>query len=137
MKTHGLSAHKIYRSWDGMIQRTTNKNHTHYKRYGGRGIIVCKRWRLFENFRDDMLPTWESGLELDRTDNNGDYEPSNCRWVTKSVNQKNKNNKAEKQSKYEGVSWDKSSNSWRVRKGGFETEEEAYTAYLRIINANS
>jgi hypothetical protein len=73
-----------------MIQRATNPNYREYKHYGGRGITVCDRWRnSFIDFLSDMGERPE-GLTLDRIDNNGNYEPGNCRWATSEVQQNNK-----------------------------------------------
>ena len=65
-----------------MIQRCCNANSTHYQYYGGRGITVCERWRTFAHFLTDMGERPFS-LTLDRIDNAGNYEPGNCRWVTR------------------------------------------------------
>ena len=72
-----------------MKARCSNKKSTHYDRYGGRGITVCARWKRFENFYKDMGERPE-GLTLDRIDNNGNYEKSNCRWVTHKENCNNR-----------------------------------------------
>ncbi len=80
----------FYKRWSGMIARCNNKKLKQYKDYGGRGIKVCKRWEKFENFRDDMLSTYKKELQLDRVNNDGDYKPSNCRWVTRLENSLNR-----------------------------------------------
>lgn len=85
----GVKRTKIYQVWDGMIQRCSNKNHKHYHRYGGRGIAVCDKWRCFDYFYQDMGDPPE-GMQIDRENNDADYEPSNCRWATSKINNRNK-----------------------------------------------
>jgi hypothetical protein len=77
-------------SWDCMIQRSTNPKRREFKYYGGRGITVCDRWRYsFAAFFEDMGPRPE-GTTIDRINPDGNYEPGNCRWATKAVQEKNK-----------------------------------------------
>ena len=86
--THGLTRKgktppPIYRSWYAMKTRCGNPNQKDWNNYGGRGITVCERWQKFENFLQDMGPTWKPGLSIDRIDPNGNYCKQNCRWATK------------------------------------------------------
>jgi hypothetical protein len=99
---------KIRNAWYHMKGRCLNQKDISYKRYGGRGIKVCERWLIFENFLKDMKPTYRVGLSLDRIDNNGNYEPSNCKWST--VKQQNRNRRDNHSIIFSGLT--KTVNEW-------------------------
>ncbi len=81
--THGMSNSRIYGIWEKMLQRCYNENSHAYFRYGGRGISVCKEWHKFEPFFDWAVQNgYQKYLSIDRKNNDGNYEPSNCRWAT-------------------------------------------------------
>jgi len=83
----------IYSRWRLMKQRCLNKKCPNYQRYGAKGIGICDEWMVFENFEKWALESgFEKDLHLDRIDNNGDYKPSNCRWITQLENNENRSN---------------------------------------------
>jgi hypothetical protein len=92
--THGMSYTPLYKCWQGMISRCIKPTGPHAKRYHDRGITVCQEWmESTEAFMSwAMSHGYEPGLEIDRRDNNGNYEPENCRFVTPLVNMSNREN---------------------------------------------
>jgi hypothetical protein len=88
---HGGSKSRIYKIWAGMIQRCTNPNRQCFKNYGARGIYVCDRWMEFKNFMEDMGDP-PAAYSLDRINNDGPYEPSNCRWANDCTQARNSRN---------------------------------------------
>jgi hypothetical protein len=89
-RTHGMTRTSAYRTWTSMIGRCHSRTNQNFKGYGARGITVCARWReSFENFFADMGAP-PPGMSLDRRDNDGNYEPGNCRWATVEEQSNNK-----------------------------------------------
>jgi hypothetical protein len=139
-RTHGKSRTPEYRAWAAMKSRCFNPKATGYADYGGRGIDVCERWKnSFENFLDDMGEKPSPAHELDRyPDNNGNYEPGNCRWGT--FAEQNNNKRSNRIFVVGGVSATLAEHcrrhgmqgttvAWRIRKGW--SVETAFTKTLR------
>lgn len=80
-----MSNHRLYQTWKMMFHRCNNPKRKDFKHYGGRGIKVCDEWKSFNKFIEDMYPTFQEGLTLDRIDNDGNYEKSNCQWANQSL----------------------------------------------------
>jgi hypothetical protein len=88
MTIHGGNGTRLYKIWDNMIGRCERQSARNYRRYGGRGISVCSEWRSsFASFQAWSLSSgYSDDLTIDRIDNDGNYNPSNCRWLTKHDN---------------------------------------------------
>jgi hypothetical protein len=94
--THGMIKTSEYNSWASMKNRCDNPNSRDYKNWGGRGIKICKEWYSFNNFIKDMGMKPDKTYSIDRINNDGNYEPSNCRWVDSKTQNNNRRPKTKK-----------------------------------------
>ena len=146
-KKHELYQHILYQTWGSMKSRCYNIKHKHYKYYGGKGIKVCDRWLDINNFIEDMYPTYQEGLTLDRVEGDKDYEPDNCRWVSPNIQQRNTRDiYSNNTSGYRGVCWHKRDQRWvahiRINNkskhlGYYQTALEAAKAYETYVRVNN
>lgn len=138
---HGLSTHPLYKAHRGMLDRcSAKKGSSDYRHYVLRGIRVCKAWRApnGDGLRafitwNESLPKkkrWRAGLELDREDNDKGYSPKNCRWVPKSVNQRNKTTAiVVKEGPHKGRSFGDLHTEIAHRSVGIRTAKRRYQCY--------
>ncbi len=136
MIRHGLKHHPLYQVWANMKQRCHNERHIQYPEYGGRSIGVCQEWQNdFLFFYDWAIENgWAEGLEIDRKDNDGNYSPDNCRFVTRRINAVNRGVPNSNVSGYAGVCQSRAKGSWlayighkgkNYHVGSFSTIEQA------------
>lgn len=143
-KKHGSSKKRIYRTWQQIIYRTTKVTHANYNNYGGRGITVCNEWMIFEKFEKWSLENgYLENLTIDRIDNDGNYDPSNCRFVNYTVQARNKRITKLNTSGFIGVSYDKGRyrayihiNNKKVNLGSFKIPIDAAKARDKYIIDN-
>lgn len=111
-----------FRAWVHMRRRCSDPKHPQFHDYGGRGISVCDRWQAFDAFLADMGARPSAAHSLDRIDVNGGYEPGNCRWATKDVQQHNRRPKSN--TGHLGVCWARKERRyvWRVTRRGVRLE---------------
>lgn len=137
-KTHGMSRTPTYDVWAKMISRCNNPKDFDYQEWGGRGITVCAQWLDFPKFFSDM-GTKPEKLTIDRIDNDGNYEIGNCRWATRTEQNRNQRTKKNNKTRVSGVEWSRKNHKYRVRIsannkryhiGSFATLQEAKTARL-------
>ncbi|MBS1987049.1 hypothetical protein JST99_03925 [Candidatus Dependentiae bacterium] len=102
--SNGLAESSIYNRWYLMKRRCYRKSDPRYEDYGGRGIKVCDRWLVFLNYYEDMGQPPFKGAQIDRIDNDKDYEPSNCKWVTPSENSQNMRRAKKNKDKFKTLS---------------------------------
>ena len=135
---HGMSYTATYKAWKSMKRRCYNEDLDCFKHYGGRGVTVSDRWiESFENFLEDMGERPGPEYSLDRIDVNGNYEPSNCRWATKSQQSYNRRINNKGTSQYRNVCWIESHQKWvasmrvdgkNISLGHYDSEEKAARA---------
>lgn len=134
---------KLGRLFEYMKRRCNNPSCKDYPNYGGRGIRVG--WESFDDFKKWALSNgYAPGLEIDRINNNGNYEPGNCRFVSHSVNNRNKRMRRDNTTGFTGVWFHKPSGHYvfelcidkiRYRKSGFKTAQDAYNAKIELVNS--
>lgn len=144
---HGFHGTDIYNKWQSMNARVGAKNGKNYRSYGEKGIKVCEEWKDFMVFKEWAENNgYRENLELDRRENNGDYTPLNCRWVTRAVQtQNNRPLRSSNTSGYRGVSKVRSNrfvarchlDLKRVNIGTYDTLELAAVAYDLFVSENN
>ncbi len=147
-KTHGLKSTNLYGIWGNIKGRVLNPKNKKYNDYGGRGITICEEWKNdFMSFYNWAMENgYSDELSIDRIDNDGNYEPDNCRWTTQTIQNRNQRKRRDNTSGYKGVSFRKDNNKFRViitvnkkrvNLGYFPTAVEGAIAYNNYIIENN
>ena len=147
-KKHGLKNTRLYTIWSLLKGRVLNPKNKQYSDYGGRGITICEEWKNdFMSFYDwAMKNEYSDELSIDRIDNDGNYCPENCRWTTRTIQQRNQRKRRDNTSGYKGVSYYKNYkmfearihiNKKQIRLGYFQTAVEGAIAYNNYIIENN
>ena len=147
-KTHGLIETRLYRIWTNIKDRVLNPKNKQYNDYGGRGITICDEWKNdFMTFYNWATTNgYSEELSIDRIDNDGNYEPSNCRWATQTIQCRNTRIRKNNKSGYKGVCYPKGKNKYIaqicvntkiIHLGYFQTAEEGAIAYNNYIIENN
>lgn len=139
-KKHGMTNTQFHRAWQNMLDRCINKNSRSYGDYGGRGILVCDKWLVFDAFKEDMYKSYlehvvqfgKGNTSIDREDNDDGYYKDNCRWATSKIQMMNRRVDTRNKSGYKGVS-ETQYGTWKAQigrraLGTFKTKEEAAQA---------
>ncbi|RKZ94767.1 MAG: hypothetical protein DRQ46_09415 [Gammaproteobacteria bacterium] len=125
---HGLSQHPLYKVWQKMIDRCENQKAKDYSGYGGRGITVCERWHSIIVFHAWCTANgWKPGLQIDREENDGNYTPENCRFVTRTVNVNNRRVLRNNKTGYTGVCFHKGEGKFQASL--YHKGERTYLGY--------
>ena len=149
-KTHGLIETRLYRIWASIKDRTLNPKNKRYNDYGGRGITICEEWKNdFMSFYSWAMENGyeeNKGLSIDRIDNDGNYEPNNCRWTTRIIQSRNRRIHKSNKSGYRGVCYNKGNNKYvaqitinnkSIHLGYFQTTVEGAIVYNNYIIENN
>ena len=147
-KTHGLIGIKLYHIWVQIKGRTLNSKHKQYNDYGGRGITIYDEWKNdFMSFYNWALSNgYSDKLSIDRIDNDGNYEPENCRWTTRIIQGRNQRIRKDNTSGFKGVCFVKKTNKYKsyitvnkksIYLGSFLTPLEGAIAYNNYIIENN